>query len=849
MSGKTWGGLVLLLALVASPVARADPKDDARRHFVEGLQAAREGRYEDALAAFLAAQEAYPHPATLFNIARSYADLGDDEKALEYYRRFQEADPERAAQADEIVRALEARLKLAAQAPAPAPAPPAATATPDEVARLQEITAELAALTASLQERATRPAGEGEAMSPDGASPAAPGGGAADTGGSEEGAGTLPALPEQVELLDDAYQRVVVTASRYGQDPLESPSTVTILTSEDIRLSGAATIADVLRRVAGVDVMTLSAAQPDISIRGFNRELANKVLVLVDGRSVYMDMLGTVLWETLPVAMDEIERIEVIRGPGSAVYGANAVTGVINIITKAPGQDGSLVVGEVGTAGYRRTDAIASGRVDRTAYRLSAGYHELGRWERAADLDANPALRAFDEDDSNSSRVLRVNGRVDRTFGKDGFASLSAGHARGRTEFYVFGALGNYRTDFQSSYVRGDAGLGPVHLMTFYNQWGGDTGPWLQYDGERSLWTTYNAETVDVELEANVPFETGVVTHRLSGGLGYRYKRVSWGYLQGDGAPIDEEHQAAYVQENAAIGPVHLVGSLRLDRHPLVDLARTISPRGAAIVRVAPQTSVRANVGTSFRSPTFLESYLDLAQSTEADGIYIQTNGNPELAPERILTGELGLHDASTTFHEADVAAYVSRVTDLIYVGDVVTGVLPFDPEENGYPAGTTTFTNLPQTYIAWGGEVEGRLFPVNGLDVYANLAIERITETDGGVTVVDGSTSAVKCNLGAMVRLPWRVDVAGHLQYSSGQTWRLRDYNEQGQLEVVEEDIPGRAIAVAHVGARPFSDGGLELALSAWNIGSMITGEGFREHPKGQRVGSRLFGSATWRF
>ncbi len=841
MSRKTWGGFVVLLALLASPAAWADPKDDARRHFVEGLQAAQEGRYEDALAAFLAAQDAYPHPATLFNIARSYADLGDDEKALEYYRRFQEADPVRAAQADDIVKALEARLQVATQpaAPVTTPAPAGAAATTDEVARLRAIADELAALGETLEQRATEPA-----VTDQGAAPA---GGASPTTAGE--AGDLPALPEQVALLDDAYQRVVVTASRYGQDPLESPSTVTILTAEDIRLSGAATIADVLRRVAGVDVMTLSAAQPDISIRGFNRELANKVLVLVDGRSVYMDMLGTVLWETLPVALEEIERIEVIRGPGSAVYGANAVTGVINIITKAPGQDGSQVVGQVGTSGYRRTDAIATGRVDRTAYRLSAGYHELGRWERSADVDKSSALVPFDEDDSNSSRVVRVNGRVDRTFGDDGFASLSAGHTRGKTEFYVFGALGNYSTDFQSSYVRGDAGLGPVHLMTFYNQWGGDTGPWLQYDGERSLWTSYNAETVDVELEANVPFDTGTVSHRLSGGLGYRYKQVSWGYLLGDGDPIDENHYAAYVQETAGIGPVHLVGSLRLDRHPLVDLTKTISPRGAAIVRVAPQTSVRANVGTSFRSPTFLESYLDLAQSTEADGIYIQTDGNPDLAPERILTGELGVHDASTTKHEADLAAYVSRVTDLIYVDDVVTGIYPYDEAENGYPAGTTTFTNLPQSYLAWGGEVEGRLFPVNGLDVYANLAFERITESDGGVTVVDGSTSALKANVGAMVRLPWRVDLAGHLHYSSGQTWRLRDYDEQGQLVVVEEDVPGRAIGVARVGARPFADDAVELSLSAWNIGSMITGEGFREHPKGQRVGSRLFGSATWRF
>jgi iron complex outermembrane receptor protein len=88
----------------------------------------------------------------------------------------------------------------------------------------------------------------------------------------------------------EAYGRVVVTASRYGQDPLDSPSSVTILTEDDIRQSGATSIPDLLRQVVGVDVMALSSGKPDVSIRGFNRELSNKVLVLVDGRSVYLDV-------------------------------------------------------------------------------------------------------------------------------------------------------------------------------------------------------------------------------------------------------------------------------------------------------------------------------------------------------------------------------------------------------------------------------------------------------------------------------------------------------------------------------------------------------------------------------
>ncbi|MCK6507175.1 TonB-dependent receptor, partial [Myxococcota bacterium] len=776
------------------------------------------------------------HPITLHNIARSYADLGQLELALEHYRLYQAAEPTRARDYDGVVAVLEARLQRQRELARPTPtaagdaaAPPGGAVSGDEVARLREIAAELEALGARL-------AAGGPAPAP------AP---AASPSPSEEEA----PLPEQSDLLSDAYERVVVTASRYGQSPLDSPSTVSILTAEDIRLSGAATLPDVLRRVAGVDVMTLSASQPDVSIRGFNRELANKVLVLVDGRSIYLDMLGTVLWETLPVALEEVERIEVIRGPGSAVYGANAVTGVINIITQAPGEGGSMVVGEAGGAGTLRGEAIASGRTGPTGWRLSTGYHELGRWETAADPAGQSALRAFGPDDATASKVLRANGRVDRAIGREGFASLSAGHSRGSTEYYVFGALGDYVTEFDHSYARADLGYGPVHLWGFFNRWAGPTGPWLEYQGERSLWTSYDARTLDLEAEGDLSFQTGAVAHRLNLGAGYRHKQVAWDYLVGQGEPIAEDHYNAFLQDTARLGWLRLIGSLRLDRHPLVALSRTISPRGAAILRLADRTSARLNVGTSFRSPSFMESYLELEQPTDADGLYVDTLGNTELLPERIFTTEAGLHDASSRWHELDLALYLNRVTDLIYVTDLRPEAGLFDPDDNGFSAGSTSFQNLPPVYTAVGGEVDGRLFPVDGLDLYANGAVERITEAEEGVAVVDGSTSLVKGNLGAMYRSPWRIDAAAHVQCLSAQTWRLREYDDQGQLVVAEASIPARAVLAAELAARPFADGALELSLSGWNLGALVQGQGFREHPKGQRVGPRVFGSATWRF
>src|SRR5688572_31431226 len=133
--------LPLLGALLLLPsVAYADPKDDARRHFAAGLKAAQEGSYDIALQRFLAAQEAWPHPATLYNIGKAYTDLGDLPNALAYYRLFREAAPDRAADVDPIIAVLEAQL---GQQDAPAEAPVVATGggsggpTEEELARLE----------------------------------------------------------------------------------------------------------------------------------------------------------------------------------------------------------------------------------------------------------------------------------------------------------------------------------------------------------------------------------------------------------------------------------------------------------------------------------------------------------------------------------------------------------------------------------------------------------------------------------------------------------------------------------------------------------------------------------------
>ena len=150
---------------------------------------------------------------------------------------------------------------------------------------------------------------------------------------------TCPAAVCQGGYADASLEQLlnvqVTSVSKKDQKLAKAAAAIFVIRQEDIRRSGAADLADALRLAPGVDVARINANSWAISIRGFNSRYSNKVLVLVDGRSVYTPSFSGVFWEHIDMPLEDIERIEVIRGPGATVWGANAVNGVINIITKS----------------------------------------------------------------------------------------------------------------------------------------------------------------------------------------------------------------------------------------------------------------------------------------------------------------------------------------------------------------------------------------------------------------------------------------------------------------------------------------------------------------------------------
>ena len=150
--------------------------------------------------------------------------------------------------------------------------------------------------------------------------------------------------------IEDLMNVEVTSVSRREQKLSHTASAVYVITAEDIRQSGATNIPDLLRMVPGVQVAQINSGAWAITIRGFNGQYSIDLLVLVDGRTVYSPVFAGVFWNTENVPLENIERIEVIRGPGATVWGANAVNGVINIITKGSSEtQGAMVAATAGT--------------------------------------------------------------------------------------------------------------------------------------------------------------------------------------------------------------------------------------------------------------------------------------------------------------------------------------------------------------------------------------------------------------------------------------------------------------------------------------------------------------------
>jgi iron complex outermembrane recepter protein len=225
--------------------------------------------------------------------------------------------------------------------------------------------------------------------------------------------------------IEDLMNVQVTSVSKKEQKLSQVAAAIFVITPEDIRRSGATNVPDLLRIVPGLEVAQINANTWAITARGFNLQFANKLLVLIDGRAVYSPLFGGVYWDTQDVPLEDVERIEVIRGPGGTVWGANAVNGVINVITKkAADTQGGLVTSGGGTQAQEFGTAQYGGKFkEDTSYRIFTKYANNGHSPDLNGQDANDGwhlLHGGFRADTNLSKKDSVTTQGDIYTGKEG---------------------------------------------------------------------------------------------------------------------------------------------------------------------------------------------------------------------------------------------------------------------------------------------------------------------------------------------------------------------------------------------------------------------------------------------
>jgi iron complex outermembrane receptor protein len=482
------------------------------------------------------------------------------------------------------------------------------------------------------------------------------------------GSVTLPARPQQKpddltnHSLEDLMNIEVTSVSKTEQKLSRTASAVFVITQDDISRSGATNIPDLLRMVPGLDVAQINASSWAISARGLNGRLVNKLLVMVDGRTVYVPTFGGVFWDVQDLPLEDIERIEVIRGPGGSIWGANAVNGVINILTKkAAATPGAMVVAGGGNLDQGFGTMQYGGDSGKsTDYRVYAKYFNQ-------DHMPDPAGQSG----ADGWHVLRGGFRAD--------SSLSS-----KDTLTVLGDLYSGREGLPTTVLTSIASPGPQGILTQVNLSGGylqsvwnhvyssrsDTTLQLSYDRyARSDAIGETRSSLDVDFQHHYAWRE---RQDVVWGFDYRYSASrSAGSLTASLNPASLNTQlfSAFIEDEIVVVPERLyvtVGT-KLEHHYYTGFSAMPSGRVAwtpsehhmfwaaasHVVRTPATTdvSLRANLG-AFPGPGGIPALISLF-------------GNPHFKNEGLVAYEIGYRATVREQLSVDFAAYYNSYSDL----------------------------------------------------------------------------------------------------------------------------------------------------------------------------------------
>lgn len=626
-------------------------------------------------------------------------------------------------------------------------------------------------------------------------------------------------------------EETVSIASRYEQPISRAPSDVYVIPDEDIKNSGATDIPTLLRQVPGMEVMQMNAADFNVSVRGNNQLHANKLLVLVDGRSIYLDQSGTVFWKLLPVALTEIKRIEVLKGPASAVYGFNAFDGVLNIITKSPeemkGTTLQVAGGELGTL---LTNIVHAGTSGNWGYRLSGGHEQNQRW---SDRDA-PALNN-----------QRIGGMAEYRLSNNGRIRTEVGAERAQP-------YNGFATEISTANVS----LSRTHALLSYEQsgllvrgwWNGlftetshhilpPLSPLLGLT-DRFGRTGVSSSSNTYDLEARYRFTP---LEALNLNIGVNYRRIIHSATNFSNRTT-ENRLGLFAQGDWQVLPsLEASAGLRYDLDTFI--TPTLSPRGALVYHLNSNHALRLSASVAYRPPTTTEAGLSILNPVTLPGFPPQISvvtGSTDVKPEQIISYEVG-YQGWWWEHRLRTRAtgFYNHISDLIAfrnpTGNPLNSVRPV----NGGVADV------------YGGEVGVEVLLTSWLSGFANYAYQEVGQSSTGFSRRGFPHHKVNAGL----RAKWRVFNGEVLYHHVGAAsypladafTNLAPFFPTGTI-LPQEHVPSYNLLNLRLGYLIWQQQTgdhvreAELAISVFNA----LNDNHREHPLGDLLGTRVMGWLT---
>jgi iron complex outermembrane receptor protein len=631
----------------------------------------------------------------------------------------------------------------------------------------------------------------------------------------------------------------VTSVSKRAQKLADAAAAIFVITQDDIRRSGASSIPEALRMAPGLEVARIDENKWAIGSRGFNGRFDNKLLVLIDGRSVYTPLFSGVYWNVQDVMLEDVDRIEVIRGPGATLWGANAVDGVINIITKsAKLTQGGIVTAEVGTEERTAESARYGGKVgDNVYYRAYTKYSD---WE--------PSIGATGTNASDGWHAVRGGFRMDATPSRADSLTIQGDLYRaGYGETLTVPSLSApYSSTFPNdgNYAGGNI-LG--HWTHAFSR--STTSLQMYYDNtniaDNSLFTDHEA-VYDIDFQHDLHVGE---SQEFVWGLGYRSIQDTNGSsftvsLRPNHSSLNQ--YSGFVQDEVSLFDKRLRVTLgsKFEHNDFTGFE--VEPNIRFVGILSANQSIWAAISRAVRTPALTEEGLQLNEAVIPAGappfssplpVVESILGSSQFRSEDLLAYEVGYRVQATSTFSADIATFYNSYSNL-------RSAEPGTPFVEGSPIPTNVVIPFVASNKMGGGTYGAELFAdwrvvpkwrLVGSYSYLQMNIEKNKDSlDPTPDNPDGGSPRHQWYVRSSLDLPKHLEQDVTLRYVD----RLPSLN-----------IPSYYSLDAHIGWKPIAN--LEFSFGAQNLLNNQHVEFIPEfiNTTPTRVARTFRGTITWRF